>query len=98
MPDATPAVLNDVYAYLDRLAQERASPETARERLLPNCAVSSRARCTTTGFESSAATPESSGSGAAWTKPETLQRDKGEGQGHIRPVVKATAVRLLATA
>jgi putative peptide maturation system protein len=35
MPDATPAVLQDVYAYLDALVQEGASPDTARARLQP---------------------------------------------------------------
>jgi putative peptide maturation system protein len=35
MPDATPAVLGDVYAYLDALVQDRASADTARARLSP---------------------------------------------------------------
>lgn len=33
MLDSTPAVLHDVYAYLDGLVQDRASPDTARARL-----------------------------------------------------------------
>lgn len=33
MPDSTPAVLDDVYAFLDGLVQERASPDSALARL-----------------------------------------------------------------